>query len=169
MTHMFEVDFGGNWLKGRGVFIEASTGHAIPRADRQKKCHEFSIKLEGSTPKPTSVQLVAGKSIRIQWLYGPATRLDSKTVIYPCTRYRCSVPCPCLLCSGKYAMCSVSYTLPCNCADCTGHFRDHKTFHGSYHFGCKSCVQLIQKFPCLNFYIYHNTEQLNWPAENESV
>ena len=170
MANKFEVDFRGNWLKCQGVGIEASTGRVIPRADKVKKCHKFSIKLEGtSTFTPTSVQLVAGKVMKIPWLYGPATRLDSKTIIYPCTRYRCSVPCPCLLCRGKYVSCSVPYTQPCSCADCTSHFQDHAYFHAVYHFGCKSCFQLIQKFPCLSFNVFHNIEELKWPEENGSV
>ena len=152
MAHNFDVDFSRNWLKC-----------AIPHADKQKKCHNFSIKLE-ETSTPTSVHLVPGKVIKIPWLYGPAVRLDRKSVIYPCTRYRCSVPCPCLLCRGKYARCSVPNTQPCDCADCTGHFLTHQSFHGIFHFGCKSCSQLIDIFPCLNFNIFHNIEKIEWPG-----
>ena len=38
------------------------------------------------------------KSYQVPWLYGPATSLSSRTVIYPCNRYRCALPCPCKLC-----------------------------------------------------------------------
>ena len=162
MSHKFELDYGGSWLKCEGVNNEASIG--------RKKCHQFTLKDEGAMfpfLTPTSVKLVPGNSVRCPWLFGPATRLDTRSVIYPCTRYRCSLPCPCLLCRrGRTPRCCVAstHTQPCNCADCTAQFLDHNSFHGVYHFGCKYCSQLIENFPNLNFNLFRNIEKFMHPG-----
>ena len=159
MTHKFTLDFGGNWLKCEGVDISEASF-------QKKRCHEFALKDEGVLfLTPGLVHLVTGKSMKIPWLFGPATRRDNRTVIYPCSRYRCSLPCPCLLCRrGKTPRCRVTSTQPCDCTDCTDHFLDHNRFHGIYHFGCKYCFQLIQNFPNLKFNLFRNIQKLEHPG-----
>ena len=76
---------------------------------RETDCHEFDVKevrieKEWTT---TVVDLVAGiypeKS-----MVGPATSLAKKSLIYPCTYFKCRVGCPCRLCREKKPFCSKS-------------------------------------------------------------
>ena len=88
--------------------------------------------------------------------------LDSKTLIYPCTRFRCRIPCPCLLCAKQHSRCNVSSFIACICSDCILHFDDHSVYHATFHFCCKSCSQLITLFPVFN-YFFLNTERPKFP------
>ena len=144
MTHKFEVDFDQDWIKGEGAGIE--------RSAVCKNCFEFELK-EKEGFDPSSVQLQRVKVIKKPWLYGPATCLQSRTIVYPCSRFMCSVPCPCLLCHKKHPSCRDN---SCGCQDCTAHFSDHENFHATFHFGCKSCFQLVNLIPCFNYFFLGN-------------
>jgi hypothetical protein len=115
------------------------------------RCHQFSFK-ENPQQGATSVEIVPGKAIESEWLYGAATMLETRTVVYPCVRFKCSVPCPCLLCQKVHPKCRVPVSQGCSCEDCLKHFHDHNLFHRTFKFGCKSCYQLIQVFPFFNFF-----------------
>ena len=66
------------------------------KVNEETMCHEFSNKHQcGESDK---VELVPGKIIVKKWLFGPASLLKSKALIYPCSRYKCSIPCPCQTC-----------------------------------------------------------------------
>ena len=41
---------------------------------------------------PDSVNLVPEIIVSKSWLFGPATDLEKKSIIYPCTRYHCLIP-----------------------------------------------------------------------------
>ena len=141
--HQVELDFEQNLVKTRSPNIESSTA--------RKKCYQFSLKKEES-PSAKSIHLQQEQIIAKTWLYGPATCLKSRTIIYPCRRYRCSIPCPCLLCAHKkHPTCRVSSCQGCPCENCRQHFADHNSFHAVFHHGCKFCFQIIQIIPCFNF------------------
>ena len=76
-----------------------------------ERCHEFTIVDEVKVTSP--YQLMPGKCINKPWLYGPAMFLETKTIIYPCSRFRCQIPCPCLLCAKQPPKCcqSINYIL----------------------------------------------------------
>ena len=83
--------------------------------------------------------------------YGPAADLKTRRVIYPCTYFKCIIPCPCQICFRKLPKCRVGATQPCYCVDCQKTFENHNDFHGVFHFGCKFCFQLTRIFPVFNF------------------
>ena len=146
----YQADFRQSLIKGRDYKID-------PRISKLK-CHQFS--LENSTNLfPTSVQLLPGKSIQEPWLYGPAMNLLTRSIIYPCTDFRCSLPCPCLLCAKIHSKCRVPSSKPCSCPDCAQHFENHCEFHGTFHFGCKYCFQLVQKIPQFDFFFLDTEAQ----------
>ena len=143
MTITFDTNFMQNLIRGKG------SSHL--KSD-DEKCHIFSLN-DNTIFKPSSVELVPGKSVKTSWLYGPAMDLKSRKMIYPCSRYKCSIPCPCLLCSKQHPKCRVpSSNNCCSCEDCIKHFEDHSSFHGSFHYGCRSCFQIVQKIPNFNFF-----------------
>ena len=143
MTHKFELDFLQNVIKGKGPKIEKNSVTT--------KCYVFVLK-EKQTQFPDSINLLQVKNINKQWLYGPATSLKNKTIMYPCSRFKCSLPCPCLLCQKIHPSCHEPNSKSCNCEDCKSHFSDHTSYHAAFHYGCRSCFQLSNIFPCFNFF-----------------
>ena len=154
MTHNVEVDFRQNLLKSRGPNVEDSKAW--------KKCYQFEIKCR-SALSPESVPIVPVKIANAPWLFGPATHLETRRIIYPCTRFKCSVPCPCLLCSKQHPTCRAPNSDACSCHDCTKHFSDHSSYHCSYHYGCKFCFQLVKTIPNFNFF-FLDMEKKKFPA-----
>ena len=119
MAVTVQGDFVKNIIRRKGVKVESWKV-------RSWKCHKFSVK-EGKDEllPPGTVELVLGRTFHDEWLYGPATTLESKRIIYPCIKYRCSVPCPCLLCRKHSRKCKVPANQSCSCQDCLFHFRSH--------------------------------------------
>ena len=89
--------------------------------------------------------------------------LLQKTIIYPCSRFKCAIPCPCMLCAKKHPTCRVPSTKSCSCQDCSSQFADHKSYHAVFHYGCRSCFQLIKSIPNLN-YFFLDIEKKIWPS-----
>jgi hypothetical protein len=138
-----ELDFRLNLIKTKSHNIESSAARS--------KCYQFGLQKK-MFPHDNIVKLEQKKIIGKPWLYGAATTLISRTIIYPCKRYRCSIPCPCLLCAfKKHPTCRVASSQGCPCENCKLHFTDHTKFHAVYHHGCKVCFQIIQRIPCFNF------------------
>ena len=104
------------------------------------------------------VQLVPVKQVKVQHLFGPATILSSRQIVYACSRGKCILPCPCLLCAKKDPRCRVGQD--CGCADCRMQYKDHSSFHACLHHGCKYCHKIIQIFPNFNFTLLDTTRKL---------
>ena len=114
MSIRYEVDFSEDILAGRGVTLSKNL------FDLQD-CHKFSILNENV--RTTKVKLLPGKLVKKIWLFGPACNID-KTVIYPCSRYRCSLPCPCSLCLKiTRSSCETSASC-CSCNICSNQFME---------------------------------------------
>ena len=146
-TRTFEVDFDKNLVKQLDVKYKIEK---TPRRRAEVSCHVFKVK-EDMKKISSSVQLTPGKKERLPWLYGPATNLETKTIIYPCSRYMCSLPCPCLICNKIHPKCRVRAVEGCNCMDCQKQLFDHSSFHGCFHVGCKYCFSLVKNIPNFNF------------------
>ena len=117
--------------------------------DASSKCYNFSI-ISDHPCDPKCVQLEPFKLINQPWLYGPATDMKMKSIIYPCDRFRCLIPCPCLLCEKKNPTCSSQGK--CSCDECKLFMHDHQSFHATFHFGCVSCEDIIRVIPNFNFF-----------------
>ena len=145
----FEADYNANLVKMQ-LTTDPTDWYNKTKLPRLR-CHKFTF-AEPPDPKKTSVIVTPGKSVVHEWLYGPATVLETRTVIYPCVRNRCSVPCRCLICLKCYPKCRVPMSKGCSCDDCSLHFEDHSQFHRTFKFGCKWCFQLENIFPHFNFF-----------------
>ena len=141
MASKFVVDF------KQGLILEEDVNFGF---EFNSRCHKYSVKKEHHK-SPTSIKLVPKKVLKKPWLYGPATCLESKSIIYPCETFACAIPCPCLICSKTHPSCRVPSADGCSCPDCYKHFADHNDFHCTYHYGCKFCCQLVKTIPCFNF------------------
>ena len=117
--------------------------------DASSKCYSFSI-ISDHPCDPKRVELEPYKLINQPWLYGPATDLKTKSIIYPCERFRCLIQCPCLLCEKRQPSCSSQGK--CSCDECKLYMRDHQNFHATFHFGCVSCEDIIRVIPNFNFF-----------------
>ena len=140
MAPKFSVNFCEKVINGKAAKLDFCAING--------KCHVFSVNDFAERKNFSEIELLPGKSVKKKWLYGPATCLASRSVMYPCTRYRSQVPCPCLLChKKKHPTCRVLLaSKACNCEDCFIHYEDHDSFHSTFHFGCKFCNALMNIF-----------------------
>ena len=143
MSFKYRADFGQKRLVGFG---NKKTMWDKKKIDEIQMCHLFELKIEDNPKSQGIVNLVAGESITKEWLFGPASTRD-KSVIYPCYRYRCRVPCPCKVCA-KQSSCEVQ------AKQCIKNFEDHSRFHATFHHCCKYCDQILEIFPFFNFFFF---------------
>lgn len=129
-------------------------------------CHEFSVsnvdikynylKYSSKPPPvsevPSNVTYVAGKHAD-EFLYGPASSLKSRTIIYTCERYRCRLGCPCQLCRVKHPHCNRATTNETcgDCSKCRQDYDDHLLHHRVHHYLCKFCINVQKSFPQFAF------------------
>jgi hypothetical protein len=167
MHHKVEIDFGLSLLKAKSYTVENGTF--------RNKCHKFkSVKKVNNLPDPDAIQLEPEKILKVPWLFGPATELVTIKIIYPCSRFKCSIPCPCMLCARKHPTCRVPSSKPCSCQDCKTQFVDHSSFHAAFHHGCKYCYQLVKTIPSFNFFCLDTQKKIfptgcfdsNYPSPN---
>ena len=155
MTVIYEANWAADTLAISGVNIRKNY-------EMNRMCHKFSLKFPlGSDPSSSKVQLLAGKMVKTDWLFGPASILKSRCVIYPCHRYRCQLPCPCKsCCKSSTSVCQVPQHQTCPCDLCIEQYKDHSIFHRTFHFGCKFCVQLVKIIPNFNFWFLNSGRRL---------
>jgi hypothetical protein len=127
-----------------------SQGYKIQKSEATQNCYNYVLK-ENPDNSLKNVQLEPVSYNQKKWLFGPATSLSSRSIIYPCRRYRCALPCPCLICRKKHPTCRVPSSQGCNCQNCRMHFIDH-SYHVVYHHGCRYCHQIVKILPNCNFY-----------------
>ena len=148
MSIKFLTDFAEDTLAGKCT-------KKTRRSQGQSLCHKFSLN-DKEAAQSSKVEVLPGKVYSEDWLFGPASLLVSRSVIYPCSRFRCSIPCPCQdcqkLCSPSPCQALAPVNSPCNCCDCARRFKDHSLFHRTFHTFCKFCIQLVELFP--NFKVH---------------
>ena len=169
MSIKFLTDFAEDTLAGKCT-------KKTRRSQGQSLCHKFSLN-DKEAAQSSKVEVLPGKVYSEDWLFGPASLLVSRSVIYPCSRFRCSIPCPCQdcqkLCSPSPCQALAPVNSPCNCCDCARRFKDHSLFHRTFHTFCKFCIQLVELFPNFNFwFLNHGTRIVmvyKTPREHFSV
>jgi uncharacterized C2H2 Zn-finger protein len=156
MAHKFFLQFKRSWITRRGAKLEGfvKTGKVHPGTG---KCYEYVIK-DIEEANPESVQVAPVHHRRQPWLFGPATRLSSRSIVYPCNRGKCSVPCPCLLCRKKHPRCRAGQS--CGCKECKLYFENHSNYHGCLHIGCKSCCNITSVLPHFDFHFLDKNRKL---------
>ena len=168
MSIKFSADFAEDTLAGRCT-------KKLRSSKEKRLCHQFSLDCKAAAPS-SKIEVLPGKVVGEDWLFGPASLLDSRSVIYPCSRFRCSIPCPCLDCQKSSPSPCQAQALDkssCSCNDCADRFQDHNNFHRTFHKDCKYCIQLIELFPNFNFwFLNHGTRIVMYyknPREHFSV
>ena len=81
-------------------------------------------------------------------LFGPASTL-ARRIIYPCSRHRCHIPCPC--CLRQTHTCNDRDNQVCSCSGCMALFQDHQLVHMANYNDCKYCENMLEIFPCFNY------------------
>ena len=152
MSIKFLADFEEDTLAGRCTI-------KTRRWKEKSLCHKFSLNVKAAA-QSSKIEVLPGKVCNENWLFGPATLLGSRSVIYPCSRFRCSIPCPCQDCQKlcSPSPCQAPVNSSCSCSDCAQRFKDHSRFHRTFHKDCKFCIQLLELFPNFNFwFLNHGT------------
>ena len=73
MYHRVEVDFHLNLVKSSSFTMKSS--------NFWKKCHRFKVKEPSNHAH--KVKLEPEKIMKNAWLYGPATELSTRKIVYP--------------------------------------------------------------------------------------
>ena len=153
MAYSYCLNYQQNLITGQRSGSGIFRGRNKLRGKSTKMCYDFTINDSGELT-PNDVPLMAIKQREQAWLFGPATRLATRSIIYPCSKGRCSLPCPCLLCHNKqHPRCRVASDKSCVCQDCKEHFANHESYHSVFHYGCKQCHQIVKIIPNCNFTI----------------
>ena len=155
MADKFYLNFQDNVILGQGYKF---------KKEANQNCFDFIVKENPNDSHPTNVQMEPVTYIKKEWLYGPATCLASRRIIYPCSRFRCSLSCPCLICRRKHPTCRVPTSQGCDCQNCRMHYLDHSSFHAAYHHGCKFCYQIVKILPNFNFFFLDKTKRRGSPS-----
>ena len=139
-----------------------------PEDDKSyRSCHEFTVKNVKLQKKfmiyssqscpvkeiPSDVSLIAGKYSE-GFLHGPASSLTSKSIMYPCSEFRCKIDCPCQLCRYQSGYCSLSgihLESVKDCELCRKDYDDHMLHHRAYHLQCQLCTELHRIFPLYTY------------------
>ena len=93
------------------------------------------------------ITLVAEKKSE-RTLHGPASSLKEKTLVYPCEKFHCWIPCPCKLCAKKlhYRQAGSEKTDD-DFSSRREDFEDHFLYHRAYHAFCKFCINVHEHIP----------------------
>jgi uncharacterized C2H2 Zn-finger protein len=153
MSHKFNMDFKKSWITRRGpkLILSACSSASDHFHPGTKKCYEFLF-LNWKDRSPEKIQVTPVKLHHHKWLFGPATKLSTRSIVYPCSRGKCSLPCPCLICQKKLPVCKVGPE--CDCMECSLYKEDHKNYHGCLHLDCNSCDSLVKSEPNLKFSLF---------------
>ena len=153
MSIKYKADWAVDVLAGYG--FKATTNF-----DEKFLCHEFAL-TKSNVPESLTIELLTVNNVVSSRLFGPASSLESKTLIYPCNRYYCRIPCPCNICHNLMSSsCQVPESYPCSCKVCSCQFQDHSNFHRAYHINCKFCLQLLLIFPVYNFWFLNDAKRV---------
>ena len=159
MSHKFFMEFDRSWISRKGPNLIHTPGSG-PKGRGSfdcRKCYSYVIK-DRNKISPKCIQLVPVGYHQYSWLFGPATLLSSRSIVYPCSRGKCSLPCPCLLCDKKHPKCRAGPS--CDCQDCRLHFEDHSNFHACLHIGCRFCHSIVNVMPQFNFFFLDKSKKI---------
>ena len=123
--------------------------------ERHIRCHEFSVKSVSFRISPAkfyceaSVKLVTGKYAEGN-IFGPASSLSDKSLIYPCSHFKCRLKCPCNSCRENSSLCKNpdhEISAGGGCSECQDDYWEHLLFHLVEHTKCKFCRELASFLP----------------------
>ena len=78
MADKFYLNFQDNVILGQGYKF---------KKEANQNCSDFIVKENPNDSHPTNVQMEPVTYIKKEWLYGPATCLSSRRIVYPCSRF----------------------------------------------------------------------------------
>ena len=84
-----------------------------------------------------------------EFLLGPASLKSTRSIVYPCDKFKCFIGCPCFQCQGKLV----------NLLSNEEHFQDHMLYHNAIHLDCKFCMELLKNFPAFSFDKYSSNQK----------
>jgi hypothetical protein len=147
MIFDYQLDFEEDFLLGSGENARKKASRDVGNS----LCHNFTIRENiGETDTP---KVLPGK-VSDSFLFGPACDIKTRSVIYPCNRSRCRIPCICIQCRKRVTkMCSKT---DCSCSDCSQLFKEHSRYHRVGHQNCRFCENILQCFPNFNFWFLNS-------------
>ena len=85
MSHKFHLDFKKSWITRIGPKLVPDVVTSIrPKSNAVNiKCYEFEL-LNWKERCPDKVQVAPIQLKKDEWLFGPATKLSTRSIVYPC-------------------------------------------------------------------------------------
>ena len=158
MSHKFFLEFNRSWITRKGPnLVPTGFGPKVKGSFDMRKCYSYVIK-DRNEITPECIQLVPVDHHQYPWLFGPATLLSNRSIVYPCSRGKCALPCPCLLCDKKHPKCRAGQS--CDCQDCRLNFEDHSNYHACRHTGCRFCHSILTFLPHFNFFFLDKSKKI---------
>ena len=129
MSHEFNLNFKTSWITRIGFKLVPDAVNSFRQKSNpvMRKCYEFEF-LNWKERCPEKVQVAPIELKKNKWLFGPATKLSIRSIVYPCSREKCALPCPCLICHKKHPHCRA--VNDCDCEECKLFNVDHDNYHG---------------------------------------
>jgi hypothetical protein len=151
MIFDYQLDCENDFLLGSGKNARTNACKDVGNS----LCHNFTLK---DTDDETDTPKVLPGKVSDSFLFGPACDIQTRSVIYPCNRNRCRIPCSCKSCRKRMTKtCSKS---DCCCSDCSELFKEHSRYHRVWHESCKFCENILQCFPNFNFWFLNSGNKL---------
>ena len=131
------------------------------KSGKKIDCHEFlsvSDVQVHANKTDADFKLIAGPHVNCSrsegTMFGPASLIYDKTMLYPCNHHRCKIKCPCKICRCKETFChNADHVKVCGgaCSDCLRDLDDHSIFHRALHGSCKFCLRVHEMIPMMKF------------------
>ena len=124
--------------------------------DKEISHHEFYIKEVIKDKYEAKVSLVTGKYAE-GMLWGPASSLKTRSLIYPCLSWKCRQPCPCHICRERFSLCKNpehEQSPGGGCVECQDEYWEHFVFHRNEHTSCKYCRHVSSFLPHKRFIVW---------------
>ena len=93
----------------------------------------------------------AQASLSYQKLFGPASLLLNKVIVYPCSKFGCKVPCCCRVCRTR----QMRKIEDVNFEELITE-KNHWIYHKAWHIECKFCNNIFNIIPMFKFFMWEN-------------
>ena len=159
------VDARDGWelgRKGTRAYNTICRNGRLPSSSYQSEIHRSSICKLSEVDKEMCYSLLTSEkipeleaawqvkvSVSSEELFGPASLLANRVIVYPCVKFKCKVWCCCLICRTKHMKKEAAN-------ENFSQEKDHQIYHKAWHVDCKLCNGIFNIIPMYKFLMWEN-------------